>query len=279
MGMTATALLPLLLPVLVFGILFLRRRLHARAVARQMNTPLSEQDRAILLREVPLIGRLPQDLRAALEGRVQRFLAQVEFQGCNGLTVTRDMELSIAAQASLLVVNSDQWYDGLTTVMIYPAAFKSVQRRRSGYVVTEKEIVRQGESWIHGPVILSWRDAEQGALNDHDGKNVVLHEFAHQIDALSGATNGVPLLAPDQSFAEWEAAFLAGFSKHAARVMSGRKTAIDPYGAENHAEFFAVAVELFFERPLDLRRDAPAVYEQISRLFRLDPARWSAATG
>lgn len=245
-----------------------------RATARLLSTPLSERQRAILAAEVPLTQRLPADLRARFEGRIQRFLDQVTFHGCDGLEVDEAMELSIAAQACLLVLGRDDWYDGLSTILVYPGAFKSVQQRRDGYVVTEEEVIRSGESWVQGPVVLSWAHSERGARDDRDGHNVVIHEFAHQFDALSGATNGVPLLGPEQSFAEWETAFLAAYERHVAQVSAGRRTGIDAYGATNHEEFFAVAVELFFERPALLKREAPAVHAQLVKLFRLDPAQW-----
>jgi len=140
--------------------------------------------------------------------------------------------------------------------------------------VTEQEIIRTGESWDRGPVILSWAHSQQGAANDHDGHNVVFHEFAHQLDDLSGGTNGVPVLARDQSYAEWERVFLAAYDAHLHAVETGRRTVIDPYGATGHEEFFAVTVELFFERPEALRDTAPEFYGQLSKYFRLDPIKW-----
>lgn len=243
--------------------------------ARLLSSPLSDRERAIITAGVPMIRRLPPKFRDRLEGKVNLFLNQVRYFGCDGLDVTEEMELSIAAQACLLVVNSDLWYDNLTTILIYPSAFKSRQQRHSGYVVTEKEVVRTGESWDRGPVILSWAHSKQGAMNDHDGQNVVLHEFAHQIDDLSGRTNGVPILGKGQSFAEWERVFLTAFDAHVQAVEAGRRTVIDPYGAEGHEEFFAVSVEVFFERPKALKAEAPDVYEQLSKLFRLDPISWT----
>jgi Mlc titration factor MtfA (ptsG expression regulator) len=222
-----------------------------------------------------LTRRLPAELRRQLEGKINLFLDQVEFIGCNGLDVTEEMRLSIAAQACLLVVNSDTWYDHLQTILIYPGAFKSRRARRNGYVVTEREVVRTGESWARGPVILSWTHARQGAANDHDGRNVVLHEFAHQIDDLSGRIDGVPNLRGDQSFAGWAKAFIEAYERHVRHVRRGRRTVVDAYGAEGPEEFFAVAVEAFFERPVQLVRAEPAVYEQLSKFFRLEPATWS----
>lgn len=235
---------------------------------------LTEEERAIVDRHVTLMTRLPADIREKLEGKMALFLDQVRFYGNNGLEVTQDMRLSIAAQACLLVVNNDQWYRSLRTILIYPSAFKSKRLNQSGFVVTEREIARTGESWHLGPVILSWAHSERGAMNDHDGHNVVLHEFAHQIDDLSGRANGVPLLGKNQSFAEWERVFLKAYDEHVSAVEHGRKTLIDPYGAEGHEEFFAVSVEMFFERPRALQRDVPSVYRELSKLFRLDPASW-----
>ncbi|MDP5216610.1 zinc-dependent peptidase [Ruegeria sp. 2205SS24-7] len=239
-----------------------------------LDTPLSDAQHKTIEDLVPIVRRMPPELRAGLDGKVNLFLDQVDFVGCDGLDVTEDMRLSIAAQACLLVVNSELWYDNLTTVLIYPNAFKSRQRRHSGYVVTEQEVVRTGESWDRGPVILSWAHSRQGGLNDHDGHNVVFHEFAHQIDDLSGRTNGVPILSEGQSFAEWERVFLTAYEAHLRAVETGHQTVIDPYGAEGHEEFFAVSVEVFFERPQALKSDVPEVYEQLSKLFRLDPVGW-----
>ena len=128
-----------------------KRKAHQSLLA----SSLSDHQRGIIAQQVPLTRRLPSELGDKLEGKVLAFLNQVEFTGCNGLEVTEEIRLSIAAQACLLIVNSDTWYDHLNTILIYPGAFKSRQASHSGYVVTEREIVRTGESWSRGPVILS----------------------------------------------------------------------------------------------------------------------------
>lgn len=264
-------LIVLLVAAVAVGLWRLDRARRRRAL---FATPLSDENRAILAKQVPLLRKLPGDLRPALEGKINAFLEQVDFIGCDGLEITQEMRLSIAAQACLLVVNTDAWYANLRTILVYPGAFKSRQERHDGYVVTEEESVRLGESWRLGPVVLSWQHSNDGALDDEDGHNVVLHEFAHQLDDLSGRANGVPILNRGQSFADWETAFLDAFDRLQFAVDTGRRTVIDPYGAQGHEEFFAVTVELFFERPGDLRRSEPAVYEQLSALFRLDPESW-----
>ncbi|MDA5093861.1 zinc-dependent peptidase [Aliiroseovarius sp. KMU-50] len=247
-----------------------RRSLRKRLLAQ----PLSSELRRIEDRQVPLSARLPENLRPGFEGKINLFLHQVTFHGCDGLEVTDEMRLSIAAQACLLIAGSDAWYRHLRTVLVYPGAFHSVQQERDGFVVSERRSIRSGESWQYGPVILSWQDSEQGALNDMDGRNVVLHEFAHQLDGLSGDTDGAPLMAKGQNFEDWRRVIVPAYQHHVSQVMAGRRTVIDEYGAEGPEEFFAVAIELFFERPDALKGEEPEVYQQISDLLGMDPSSW-----
>ena len=260
--------------VLLAGLVGYRMLSKRQSNKRLLSTRLTDHQRDIIAQQVPFVHRLPAELHASLEGKINLFLKQVDFHGCDGLEPTEEMELSIATQACLLVVNSDTWYDHLTTILIYPGAFKSQRKVYDGYVVTEREIVRLGESWSRGPVILSWADTARGALNDRDGHNVALHEFAHQIDDLSGHTDGAPVLNKGQSFAKWEHVIMDAYNRHVDNVRKGRRTVLDAYGAEAPQEFFAVAVELFFENPKALKQGEPAFYQQLSELFRLDPAAW-----
>lgn len=247
-----------------------RRRMRARLMA----SPLSDEQRALLTRLVPLLRRLPDDLRPKLEGKINRFLDQVTFHGYNGIEVNDAMRLSIAAQACLLVVNSPVWFDTLRTILIYPAAFSTGRGRHEGFVVHETSHATLGESWAHGPVVLSWDDALRGGLDPTDGHNVVIHEFAHQLDALTGHTNGIPILRKGQGYAGWEKAMLDAYHGHVERLEHGQPTLIDPYGATNHQEFFAEATVTFFERPIAMRSQEAALYAQLAELYALDPAGW-----
>jgi len=264
------------LALLLLGAAFLVFRFWStrRTRKRLMASELSAHQRAIVEKSVPLVRKLPAELRGKLEGKINVFLDQIEFIGCDGLEVTEEMQLSIATQACVLVVNSDAWYANLRTILIYPGAFKSRTKEHDGYVVTERETVRVGESWARGPVVLSWAYARHGALDDKDGHNVVFHEFAHQIDNLSGHTDGAPVLNREQSFADWERVFVGAFKKHVRNVESGHRTIFGAYGAAGPEEFFAVAVEVFFERPAALQHEEPSVYQQLAGLFHLDPSAW-----
>ncbi|WP_432447825.1 zinc-dependent peptidase [Aliiroseovarius marinus] len=257
--------------------------LVARQISRHrrrsalLAAPLSAHQRGLLAQQVPLISSLPADLREKLEGKVQLFLHQISFLGCDGLEVTEEMELSIAGQACLLVVNTDDWYHNLRTILIYPGAFKSRQAVQHGFVVTEEESVRIGESWARGPVVLSWQATAHGARDSRDGHNVVFHEFAHQLDDLNGETDGLPRLRTGQDFADWKRDILDAYDRLVRQTDKGLRGTLDPYGAQSHEEFFAVAVEAFFERPHDLKAEEPALYGQLSRFFRLDPESWTRA--
>jgi len=155
-------------------------------------TPLTSEQREIVAELVPIVRRLPASLRPKLEGKMNVFLDQVTFRGNDGLEVSEDIRLSIAAQACLLVVNSPAWYDTLKNVLIYLSAFHTHRNSHDGYLVHENKHMTLGESWARGPVVLSWAHALQGGLNDEDGHNVVIHEFAHQLDGLTGHTDGIP---------------------------------------------------------------------------------------
>jgi Mlc titration factor MtfA (ptsG expression regulator) len=269
-------LMPLILVLILLAAGAYGFRLLTKHQSRQklLAAPLSDQQRAIVIEQVPLYHKLPFELRGKLEGKINLFLRQIEFIGCNGLEVTEEMRLSIAAQACLLIANKDMWYNNLRTILIYPSAFKSREKEHHGYVVTERETVRVGESWARGPVILSWAHAAAGSFIDDDGHNVVLHEFAHQLDDLSGYTNGAPILNRGHSPGEWDRVFSEAYERLVNNVEAARKTFVDPYGANSPEEFFAVVVEFFFERPAALKREEPAVYEQMSKFFKLEPSIW-----
>ncbi|NCP18594.1 MAG: zinc-dependent peptidase [Erythrobacter sp.] len=255
------------------GLLYRRFARHRRRKAL-LASSLTPEQRAVVEKLVPLVRRLPPPVRASLEGKMNLFLDQITFRGQNGVEVTEDMKLSIAAQACLLIVNSPVWYDTLRNVLLYPSAFLTNRDTHGDGVVYENQHATLGESWARGPVILSWDHALQGGLDAEDGHNVVIHEFAHQLDGLSGHTNGIPLLRKGQTFAGWERAMLDAYEDQVRRIEHGERTLIDPYGATNHQEFFAEAIVTFFERPREMREQMPALYDQLATLLALDPAQW-----
>lgn len=255
--------------------LFLRSQMKRRRRARLRAMRLAPDARAALARDMPVYGRLPDDLRDRLDGLVHQFLAEIKIHGADGLEVTDEMKRLVAAQAALLLVGRpERWYRTLRSVHLYPAGFQSRIARRDGAVVTERSEARLGESWKYGPVILSWRDSALGAADAADGRNVVFHEFAHQLDSETGVADGAPLLAREQSAGEWARVMQAAYDALRADAIAGRETLLNAYGATAPAEFFAVATEHFFEQPKAMRALLPALYGELCEYFNVDPSAW-----
>jgi len=206
-----------------------------------------------------------------LHDLTQRFLGSKQISGAAGLQLTDEMRTVIAAQACLLILNlSLDYYQGWVEVIVYPGDFmpRHEYTDEDGVVHVEREPM-QGEAWLQGPVILSWEAAAE--LENNLGVNVVIHEFAHKLDMLNGEPNGFPPLHDDMSREAWLQDFTSAYQDFCVRVDRGEDTAIDPYAAENPAEFFAVLSEVFFETPQVLRRAYPKVYRQLSRFYCQDP--------
>jgi hypothetical protein len=231
--------------------------------------------RRILTRRVPLVRTMPADLQLLLKKQIQVFLAQTPVIGCAGLQVTDEMRVTIAAQACLLVLHRKTGvFPNLREVLLYPGAFIVDRIHHEGDgVLREQRRVLAGESWQRGQVILSWQDVREGAAIADDGRNVVLHEFAHQLDQETGVANGAPPL-PALASERWAAVLGAEFRQLQQRVETGQSSLLSDYGATDPAEFFAVATEVFFEQPAPLARDHAALYGELRSFYGTDPLSW-----
>lgn len=233
-------------------------------------------DWTCILEEIPIFGRLPEVDRAELRGHIQAFLAEKRFEGCGGLEITDEIRVTIAAHASVLLLHREtDYYPQLESILVYPHAYEAPSEYHIGeYLVEEGTEVREGESWYRGSMVLSWDDVRRGAADLKDGENVVFHEFAHQLDDETGAADGTPVLENRAAWRRWVKVFQREFEALQDADDRGRRTLIDPYGAESPAEFFAVATECFFERGRDLQKRHPDLYEQLSGYYKQDPASW-----
>ena len=272
--------LPILLVTLLSLLLAAWLVLHPWRVQRRRehiaSRPFPTAWRRILRRRVPLVQRLPVDLQLRLKAMMQIFLAEKPIIGCGGLEVTDDMRVTIAAQACLPLLGAHRgYYPELKQVLLYPGAFV-VDRPAPGPggVLMDQRRALAGESWVQGQVLLSWADVAAGAANPGDGHNVVVHEFAHQLDQAKGFANGAPLLSSKAAYAQWSRVMQREFDALRERVARGEPGLLDGYGATDPAEFFAVASEVFFERGAELAWQHPALYEQLSRYYRLNPLSW-----
>ena len=248
---------------------WLRERRRSALRAR----PFPAAWRRILRDRVPLVARLPPDLQIRLRRHVLVFLAEKPFIGCQGQAITDEVRVTIAAHACLLLLGQERpgYYPRLRQVLVYPDAFV-VQRERpvGAGLVQEQRRTMVGESWGEGQVILSWAEVAASAADPGDGRNVALHEFAHQIDQDKGAADGRPWRPGAARRRRWAAVMEAALQ----RLRQEPSTVIDAYGATEPAELFAVVTEVFFERPRELAAEAPAVYSELAGLYGVDPTAW-----
>lgn len=259
---------------LVFGI---RRRRRERLRRK----PVPAEWLAIIRRNVPYWHLLAPPERQELLGHVAVLLAEKRFEGCGGLRLTDEIRVTIAAQAAVLLLGREtDYYPTVRTILVYPHRYVDERpRRQPDGTVIEGPQVRLGESWFRGPVVLSWDDVRRGAADIRDGHNLVFHEFAHQLDAESGASEGAPALGSRSRYLAWARVLGAAYDDLREDIRSRLPTLLDAYGATSPAEFFAVATECFFERPVALRRRHPELYEQLRTYYRQDPAARADGAG
>jgi len=250
-----------------------RRRRHLRA------EPVPDEWRTIIARNVPFFGRLPAADQAELLGHVQVFLDEKRFEGCAGLELTDEIRITIATQACLLLLHRrTDYYPHLVTILVYPSGFfVEGERHVEGHIWEEARSGRLGETGRQmGSMVLAWDAAKAGASDPSDGQNLVLHEFAHQLDFEDFVADGVPALGSRSAKQSWAEVMKVEFAALRAADQTGISTLLDTYGATNPAEFFAVLTEAFFERPGALRRRHPRLYTEMQRFFRQDPALYSS---
>jgi MtfA peptidase len=262
--------------VVAGGWLWAPRLVRELRRARVRRQPFPPQWRDVLRRRLPVYARLPADLQLQLKKLVQVFVAEKPFIGCNGIVVTEEMRVLIAAQACLLQLNRRAGgFPRLRQVLVYPGAFIVDRAEHDGAgLVREGRRVLLGESWQQGQVILSWDDVLAGAADPDDGENVVVHEFAHQLDQENGPANGAPPLGGRDRYGRWSAVLASAYAAVRERVARGEPTLIGAYGAATPAEFFAVASERFFEQPHALAAEAPALYRELAACYAVDPLGW-----
>jgi Mlc titration factor MtfA (ptsG expression regulator) len=245
-----------------------RRRIRAQ--------PFPAAWRNILQLRVPYVRAMPADLQLQLKQHIQVFVAEKAFIGCDGLKITDEVRVTIAAQACLLILNRPRdYFPNLRQILVYPGSFVVNREHIDGIgVAHHARQVLAGESWSEGQVVLSWYDTLAGAAVPDDGQNVVIHEFAHQLDQETGRANGAPRLRRRAHYARWSRVLGTEFSALQARTVQDETSLFSDYGATDPAEFFAVISEVFFEQPKAMASEHPALYHELTEFYRLDPLTW-----
>lgn len=269
----------------------------ARRRQKLLDRPFDLSREHVLEKNVRAYAKLPEPERKRLRDLARVLVAEKNWEACGGLDqrkggrgVTDEMKLTIAAQAALLLLGlgldplRDDLYPNVQSVLVYPQAFVGPGRPTAPvgatHIVSEG-FASLGEAWNHGagggPVILSWADsraAGQHGTISSGGHNVVLHEFAHKLDMLDGAVNGTPLLESREQLDTWKNVMTGEYIQLSRAAALGVPTVLNPYGATNPGEFFAVATETFFEQPQDLRSQHPQLYTLLRNYYQQDPAEW-----
>ncbi len=248
---------------------WLRNRRRRQLVAEPFPRAWDE----FLASNAHLAARLPHALQRKLRDRLRVFIAERTWVGCGGLEMTDEIRVTVAAQACVLLLGVEGYYfDNLKSVLVYPDAFVRPPEFQGHGGVVDEEQSASGEAWYGGPVILSWEHVLRGGREDDDGCNVVYHEFAHQLDGLDGEMGGMPPLGSEGQARRWTEVVDDEFQRLLGKVKRGSATLLDHYGASNHAEFFAVATECFFEKSRQLRDRHPSLYAVLQDYYHQDPA-------
>jgi len=237
--------------------------------------PLTDEEYALLSDWMPHWNFLPPDARQRLVGIAQVLRHEKNFEGCGGLELDDGMPLLIAAYAGLLILNRPgNYYPGLSSILIYPEAFvvRDVHLDEEGLIMQESE-EREGEAWDTGAIVLSWQDVTND-MQDLDGRNVIVHEFAHHLHNTAWGPDRSPGLTSPQAIARFEEVLQRAFEQLQEAADAEHETLLDPYGAEAPEEFFAVATETFYDLPMALKEEHADLYEQLTLFYQCDPAEW-----
>ncbi len=254
---------------MIFRWLLNRRRRRIRA------KPLPQEWEELVRRNVRFVETLSEPEWKKVGGDLQVLVTEKNWEGCGGLQMTDEIKVTIAAQACQLTLGlQDEYFDRVLSILVYPGSYLAPDHQvASGNIMLEGHSAREGEAWYRGPVVLSWTDALAGAKGQAFGHNLVLHEFAHQLDmACGGEVDGTPCLETAAEVNRWREVMTREYRRLVRDCQHGRPTLLDCYGTTDEAEFFAVATETFFERSIPLRDRHPLLYDVLRNFYRQDPA-------
>lgn len=250
--------------------------LERRRRAALLADPAPPEWAETLSREYELFDRLDPDAQRRLIDIARVLVAEKSWEGAGGFEVDDRAQVLVAAQAALLLLGIEHdYYPNIDSVVIYPAGYRlpGGHTDEAGVVHASPRAVL-GTAHGLGAVVLSWRDARRGGADADDGRNLVYHEFAHALDMLDGVVDGTPSLPDRAAYRTWFEVMTRYYERLIEAAERGRKTLLDTYGATNVAEFFAVATEAFFEKPRQMQRKLPDLYDTLRLFYRQDPTAW-----
>jgi Mlc titration factor MtfA (ptsG expression regulator) len=253
--------------------------LRKRRRQKLLSQPFPAEWLETLRQDVPHYVTLTDEEQAKLHNDLRIFIAEKDWEGCGGLELTDSIKVTVAGFACLLVLGMEEvYFDRAVTILVYPRAYVVPdQPSEDGLLMEDREL--EGEAHYRGPVILNWEEIVRDAHAPEFGRNLVFHEFAHQLDMLNGEADGIPALPDPAGPEQWERLLNKELRRLRHDVDRGEPTVLDDYGAENEAEFFAVATECFFLQPKQLRQKHGDLYELFRGYYNQDPAERSLPWG
>jgi Mlc titration factor MtfA (ptsG expression regulator) len=261
-------------PQLVGNLSMLFSWLKKRRRRKLLTEPFPPAWLDILHSNVAQYQLLTEAEQAKLRDDLRICVAEWEWEGCGGLAMTDEIKVTVAALACLLVLALDlDLYRKVQTILVYPSGYRvpgELGINEAPRLVEDKDLL--GEAHYRGPVSLSWDEVLHGGRHPGKGENLVFHEFAHQLDMADGYVDGTPPLKDPKQARRWAKVMSAEFDRLRRESDSGKATLLDSYGAINEAEFFAVATECFFNRPVPLRERHPKLYDLFREFYQQDPA-------
>jgi len=243
-----------------------RKKILARACPKQWMEYLDKN--------VTTWSQLDRQQQQQLIQCVQIFVAEKRFEGCGGMQINDEVKVTIAGQACMLLLGIEHdYYRNVKDIVVYPSGYKVPTESINSQGIVEPDTIHAlGQAWLDGPVILSWDNVRRGGFDPRDGHNLVYHEFAHKLDMLDDLINGTPPMANRKQYDHWAEVMTAAFERLQQQHERGRATLIDQYGTTNEAEFFAVATECFFEKPTQMLRKHPDLYDALHQFYKQHPA-------
>lgn len=255
---------------MIFG-WWTKRRRH-----KLLSQPLPDQWREVIVDRLAVYPLLSAAEQQRVHDYVRVFIPEKNWEGCLGFELTEEVQVTIAAQVALLVLGfDDEYFDHVRSILVYPQTYVAPDspHHHSG-IVDERGSARDGEAWYRGPVILAWDEVLADVRAPEYGSNLVVHEFAHQLDMQNGShADGVPPMTSRAQFERWSKVVTHEYERLGQACRHRQETLLDCYGTTNMAEFFAVSSEVFFTLPVELQEEHAELYDVLREYYRQDPAR------
>ena len=240
---------------------------------RILRAPWPSSWNSILTNNVGHFKGLSSIEKNKLKAITKIIVSEKNWEAHGGLVMSDEIKVTIAGTAALILLGVDDFYfDRVNTVIVFP---HPIRRETQDGLIVGRESHHAGESWQGGQVVLSWQDVICDSRNPSDGRNLVIHEFAHCLDRLDGEMGGSLTFDDSATTERWKQVCASAFEALSVAAERGQTTLLDYYGTTNLAEFFAVSSETFFEKPRQLKHEHSELFELLVEYYKVDPIKWT----